>query len=203
MLIVSAFAGDNEEYVPPDYHESPGSQRPSPPPQGTYDSEQGAYPKAPIGKRILAYIVDSLIASVILLIAIPLGVIPLVLGTMGNGDPGVVSLGLLMILLVIGSIWALVYSLIRDGLGQGQSYGKRLLGLMVVRLTDNRPCEMGNSALRNVIQLAIGLVVSWIPVLNFVGGYIDPIVALFHNRGWRLGDMVANTQVIDLADYRR
>lgn len=210
MFMISAFdgdneplAGDSEEYVPAGSQGSSDSQRPSPPSPGAPGSDLYSYPKAPLGKRILAYIVDTLIASIVLLIALPLGVIPVLMGTVGNGDPGAASFGIMLLVVIVGGLWATVYSLIRDGLGQGQSFGKRLAGLMVVRLNDNRPCEMGNSALRNVIQLAIGLVASWIPVLNFVGGYVDPLVAVFHNQGWRLGDMLAKTQVIDVADYRQ
>ncbi len=209
MFVISAFDGDNEpfagdgeEYVPAGSQGSSDSQRPSPPSPGSPGSDLYSYPKAPLGRRVLAYIVDTLIASIVLLIALPLGVIPVLMGAAGNGDPGVASVGIILLLVIVGGLWATAYSLIRDGLGRGQSYGKRLVGLMVVRLTDNRPCEMGNSALRNVIQLAIGLVASWIPGLNVVGGFVDPLVAVFHNQGWRLGDMLAKTQVIAVADYR-
>lgn len=90
----------------------------------------------------------------------------------------------------------------RKEVGRGQSWGKKMCGLMVVRLSDNRPCTKGGSFVRNIIGFIIALVVAIIPVVGFIGGWIDPIIALIHARGQRLGDMVAKTQVIEKNLYQ-
>jgi len=104
--------------------------------------------------------------------------------------------------LILGLGWSISYTLIRDGIGNGQSYGKKLAGLMVVNLMDNQPCKKGSSFVRNIFQLIFTLVLGFIPFVNILAGWIEPIVGLAHEKGYRVGDMVAKTQVIDLQDYR-
>ncbi len=111
----------------------------------------------------------------------------------GLAAPGI----FLLIILAIGlaSVWGLLYTLLKDGLGRGQSLGKRLTGLMVVKLENSEPCTFGVSALRNLTLILQNLV-------PHVGFLIEPIVTLVHERGQRLGDLLANTQVIEVEQYR-
>lgn len=93
----------------------------------------------------------------------------------------------------LAMLWGLVYTLVRDGFGRGQSWGKKIMGLMVVDITTNEPCTMGKSVLRNVIFFALG----------FVGfSFVEYLIPLFQGKGARLGDMVAKTQVIEADQYR-
>lgn len=91
----------------------------------------------------------------------------------------------------------LAYVLLRDGLGEGQSLGKRALGVQVVELERDRPAGPKESALRNAplfAAAALSLLVSPLFVLLL----IPEIVAVWRDeRGRRLGDRIANTQVID------
>lgn len=173
------------------------------------------YPRAGLGKRFIAWLVDMLIAGLgivfflffILLSGIGSmffmrggfrpGVFPSTPGSYGLPE-GLVAPGIfLLIILAIGlaSVWGLIYTLLKDGLGRGQSLGKRLTGLMVIKLENSEPCTFGVSALRNLTLILQNLV-------PHVGFLIEPIVTLVHERGQRLGDLLANTQVIEVDQYR-
>jgi uncharacterized RDD family membrane protein YckC len=79
-----------------------------------------------------------------------------------------------------------VYTLVKDGLGKGQSRGKKMLGLMVAYLPDNVPCTLGDSFVRSLVGA--------IPV---VGWFVEPAMVLVTADGRRLADKAANTQVIE------
>lgn len=159
------------------------------------------YPKAALGKRILAYIIDVLIGGLPVGIFMIIGLGSIMGQTLSGGTPNVGSLGFLIVFIILGGLWALFYSLCRDGFGSGQSWGKKATGLMVVNLENNSPCTIGRSALRNVFQILISIVLSWIPALNIISGFAEPIVAVVHQKGHRVGDMVAKTQVIETEIY--
>ncbi len=162
-----------------------------------------AYPKAALGKRILAYILDLLIGGVPVGIFLIIGLGPLMGQIFSGRSPGAGSIGFLIALIIVGSLWALFYSLCRDGFGAGQSWGKKAASLMVVNLESNIPCSLGKSVLRNVFQILISIVLSWIPALNFLAGGAEPIIAIIHEKGHRVGDMVAKTQVIEVELFGR
>jgi hypothetical protein len=92
------------------------------------------------------------------------------------------------------SIIPLIYNSIKDGLGQGQSWGKKKLDLMVVNLDNNTPCDKKKSFFRNFIS---GLVF----IIPFVGWLIESIMVLVTEDGRKLGDKAANTQVIDKRNF--
>lgn len=92
-------------------------------------------------------------------------------------------------------LWTIVYMLAKDGWFAGGSFGKRMMKLMVVHLPDNRPCTPGRALIRNAVYLAACLV-------PFVGGLIEPVALLIDDKGRRLGDKAAKTQVIAAAAYR-
>lgn len=154
---------------------------------------------------MLAYIIDMITASLVLIVTAPIAFVPLYayIGSGGWIRPDGFQWVLVAAGLLAGFGWALYYSLLRDGFGRGQSMGKRVAGLMVVRLSDNLPCTKKDSFLRNVVAIGLGIVLGWIPVLNFFAGFAEPIIAVIHARGMRLGDRLAKTQVIEAAAYRR
>jgi uncharacterized RDD family membrane protein YckC len=164
-----------------------------------------SYPKATVGKRIFAYLIDALIISIPLIILIPVSVIPFLSYTRQDSDlsaaPNIMIIILVVLVIVVGGSWAIFYSLLRDGFGAGQSWGKKSCGLMVVNLSTNEPCNKIESLVRNVFALLIAGSLSWIPVVNGLSSLVEPIVALVHEKGQRVGDMVGNTQVIDLELY--
>ena len=139
--------------------------------------------KADLGKRFIAGIIDAVIAVVI-------GFIP-----------------------ILGGIIATVYWLVRDGLEidfmDHRSIGKKLVNLRPVTL-DGLPLDVMASVKRNwmfalggIAQLLastiIGLILA-IPLalLVILIGIIEVILVLTDPDGRRLGDKIANTQVIEV-----
>jgi uncharacterized RDD family membrane protein YckC len=164
-----------------------------------------SYPKATIGKRILAYLIDALIITVPIGILIPISIVPFFSYVRYEEQvatgPNIIMIILMVMALAIGFGWALFYGLLRDGFGAGQSWGKKICGLMVVNLNTNEPCNKVQSLVRNVFALLISGALSWVPVVNGLSSLVEPIIALVHEKGQRVGDMVGNTQVIDLELY--
>jgi uncharacterized RDD family membrane protein YckC/RNA polymerase subunit RPABC4/transcription elongation factor Spt4 len=155
------------------------------------------YPKAPLGSRFGAYLLDGLFG---LLLAIPslifiIGGISSSASYYSRRDEGIglIIIGVLFLALPI------VYGLIKDGLGEGQSWGKKIVGLMVVNLDNNTPCNKGKSFLRALIS---GLIVA-VPYLNLLTMWIEPIMVLATDDGRKVADKVANTQVIDINHFKR
>ena len=147
--------------------------------------------KASLGNRFLAALFDGLIT---IGLSIP-AIIFFVLGmskvdSYSDKDE---AFGLFIIAFLFYLI-PIVYNFIKDGLGQGQSWGKKALDLMVVNLDNNTHCDKGKSFFRNFIS---GLVA----IIPFVGWLIEPIMVLVTEDGRKLGDKAANTQVIDKKNF--
>lgn len=182
--------------APPQPASAPPPPRPAQPAAGAAihaeraaPRQAGAYAKASLGRRFLAYLLDSFIASVPgSLIGIVVAIAFAVTAD-SAGDPPALVILLAVGGMLVGAGWAILYALLRDGFGQGQSWGKKAFKLMVVRLEDGQPCSKRASAVRNLIG-------------SFLG-FIDLIVALVQEKGQRVGDMLTNTQVIDVAAYRQ
>jgi uncharacterized RDD family membrane protein YckC len=150
--------------------------------------------KAPLGKRAVAVILDSLIA----------GALGGLLGIFGDRMGG------------IGALLGAGYMLVRDGLAlefaSGRSVGKQLMGLTVVRL-DGRPMDMETSIRRNW-TLVIGSVMVGLGGLvggaigAFIGGMvgflvggvislIELVLVFTDARGRRIGDKTGGTEVVE------
>ena len=83
-------------------------------------------------------------------------------------------------LTVLGAAWSFFYLFLGDGLHQGQSFAKQLLGVRVVDAKTGRPCTFGQSFVRNIFTIL---------------GPIDWIF-IFGDAHQRLGDKVAGTVVV-------
>lgn len=142
------------------------------------------YPKARIGKRLMAWIIDDVVGILMPVMAGVIGVVT------SHGKLTVVNVALL----IASVVWAIYYNFTKDGHDNGRSIGKRAMGLMVVNIKTNEPCSMGESSLR---ALMLGV----LNAVPFVGGLIEPLVMLVQADGRRVGDMVAETQVIDAQLY--
>lgn len=126
------------------------------------------YPKAELGPRIIARLLDLAVAGLFAWMGLP------------------------------GLLVALAYLLFADALPHGQSPGKRLMGLRVVHIPSRRPAGPVQAMVRNLPIAACfalhpvlaGLLA--IPVLGFelYMLYTDPL-------GIRIGDIFSDTQVID------
>ncbi len=98
-----------------------------------------------------------------------------------------------------GFFAGLAYLLIGDGLFQGQSLGKKLIGLRVVSIDTERQCSFRDSILRNSI-FGIGYMLYKIPFLGWVFILIilifEFIILLGSKEKMRLGDEIAKTIVV-------
>lgn len=144
-----------------------------------------------MGNRFLAALLDGLISAGLSIPAIIFFALAMAKADSYYDKDGAIGLFFIAVLFYI---IPLVYNFIKDGLGQGQSWGKRALDLMVVNLDNNTPCDKGKSFFRNFIS---GL----IAIIPFVGWLIEPIMALATEDGRKLGDKSANTQVIDKKNF--
>lgn len=104
----------------------------------------------------------------------------------------------------LGFYAGLGYLLIADGLGEGQSLGKRLIRLQTLQ-EDGTPCGIRESILRNA-TLGVAFVLFWIPYVGklLFGAilFLEAMVLLGNERGERLGDTLAGTRVMDLRATR-
>ncbi len=138
------------------------------------------YKKADVVKRFVAYLIDAILASVVSLIP------------------------------VVGGLVAGTYMLLRDGLDftQNRSIGKMAVNLKPIVVETGANCDLQTSAKRNwpfaigyllVAIPVIGWIVSiliWIPLLIYV--VIEAVLVFTDDKGLRLGDKMAGTQVIEL-----
>lgn len=165
------------------------------------------YSKAPLGKRLLAILIDFLIMAgwigIFYMIVANLFIssMPYTVSNYSsielyfNQDNIVdnIKTNYYIVNAMFVLLPPLVYFLIKDGLGQGQSLGKRIVGLQVVCLKNNTPCSKSISCLRNLVLLLLNI----ITIFPFVGCLIELITIIVNKGGKRLGDMVAKTQVVN------
>lgn len=104
----------------------------------------------------------------------------------------------------VGGLVAIAYLLLADGLFMGQSPGKKLGGVKVINLKTRQGARYRESILRNV-PFALVAVFYYIPIIGWV---LFPVAGLFilafesymawtDRLGLRIGDVFADTQVID------
>ncbi|GAB4415975.1 MAG: RDD family protein [Thermodesulfovibrionales bacterium] len=94
----------------------------------------------------------------------------------------------------------LSYLLISDGLFDGRSIGKKLMGLKVVSTATNEPCTMKESILRNA-PLGAGLLLYKLPWIGWIFivfvSVLEFLILLGSKERMRLGDEIAKTVVIE------
>lgn len=122
---------------------------------------------AGLGDRILAFLIDG---AIIMAYAI------LVLGIIGISDD---------VLVAVILIPAMFYSLAFETLSNGQSPGKKIRNIKVVRLNGGSP-TFANYLLRWLIR----------PVDIMMNGTVAIVTIILTKNGQRLGDLVAGTTVV-------
>ncbi len=139
--------------------------------------------KAPVGKRVIAYIIDAVLLGVVIgLVYAAIFVLMFGLAFVSDTLAGLSMLLMFPAMLLVMALM-LGYWLFRDGLNGGRSYGKKFMGLKVVK--DGAPATFKDSLLRNITLV--------VPLLNLV----DLILGLVDADGKRIGDKIANTQVVE------
>lgn len=143
------------------------------------------YKKADLFKRFIAFLIDDIIAS--LFVYIP----------------------------ILGALVSAVYLLTKDAIAfeitknpdfKNRSLGKKIMGLEVVSF-DCSGIDWTISLKRN-LPLAIGSAFGIVPIIGWVVGgiigfvmvIVEVVLVISDNKGRRLGDRWANTQVVESQD---
>lgn len=134
------------------------------------------YEIAGLGSRSLAVMIDTVIITC-LMIALVL-IMFLVSATLGRLLFPLVGLGMFAL------VWG--YFALFEGFRDGQTPGKRWMGIRVIRDTGH-PVTLGEAAARNLLRL-----IDFLPPPYLLG----ILFVAFHPRGKRLGDLVAGTVVV-------
>ncbi|HYV93156.1 MAG TPA: RDD family protein [Chitinophagales bacterium] len=135
------------------------------------------YDLASVRDRIIAFIIDAVILSVS--IALLSAVLSIIFG-------GLAILGYVLTIVLVSLFF--FYSLGSEILMNGQSFGKRILGLKIVKITGKEA-----SIQDYVIRWAFRFIDIW-----GSSGSIAVMMISSSNRNQRLGDLMANTAVIKL-----
>ena len=149
----------------------------------TPENIEFAYDIAGIGSRFLAAIIDTLLiglAEVIVILAISVASSAIGLSR-SMGSSLLAALGVLLGFVIL---WG--YYIAFEMLWNGQSPGKRAIGLLVVR-EGGRPITFVGSAIRNLIRI-----VDFLPAFYGIG----VVVMFVDRRARRLGDLAGGTLVV-------
>ncbi len=138
---------------------------------------------AGVGSRLLAAVIDSGIITTIMVAGVLLAGVLASYGLLPSGGGRV-----WIAAIVIGLGFALGngYFILFEGLRGGQTPGKRLVGIRVLRETGH-PVTLGAATLRNLLRVADFLPPPYLLGLSLIA---------FHPRAKRLGDLVAGTVVV-------
>ncbi len=106
----------------------------------------------------------------------------------------------------VGFYLGILYLLACDGFFERKSVGKKLLGLKVRSLKEDRSSPIKDSILRNS-TLALGLLLWRIPLIGWLlitGIFvIEFIVMIGNSEGMRIGDEIARTAVLENKESKR
>lgn len=151
----------------------------------TPENIEFAYDIAGIGSRFLAALIDTLLIIIAeIIVFIVAGVLINLFGISTDTNAPFSVITALALLLAFGILWG--YYIVFELVWNGQSPGKRAIGLRVVR-DGGRPISFVGSAVRNLIRL-----IDLLPSFYGVG-----VIAMFADgRARRLGDLAAGTLVV-------
>lgn len=140
------------------------------------------YEPAGLGYRLLASLLDIVFMSVYFCIVV------LLLGITGSMKRDLFSgeSYFLSTLLIIASLPILLYHFLSETFMNGQSLGKRIMGIRVVKLDGSQP-GIGSYILRSVFRIID---------IHIMNGLVAIISIPVSEKSQRLGDMAAGTTVI-------
>jgi uncharacterized RDD family membrane protein YckC len=144
------------------------------------------YDIAGIGSRGAAAIVDTVI-QILALTVLSIGLLGLITASALVGRPDSIIQGLVLALFALGVFVVSVgYFAVFEILWSGQTPGKRLVGVRVIR-ENGYPMRPVDGVIRNVVRI-----VDWLPFLYGVG----ILTMLLNRRSKRLGDFAGGTIVV-------
>lgn len=155
----------------------------------TPESVEFRYELAGLGSRCIAMVLDT-IAQVVVLLLIFWGIFSLASGagpsiSSASDDKWATSIGIAIVVAIVFVVFY-GYFILFEIFWNGQTPGKKLLGIRVVR-DGGYPIDFGASFLRNVIRIGE-------QALFFYG--VSAIVTLTSSENKRIGDYAAGTIVI-------
>lgn len=111
-----------------------------------------------------------------------------------------IAVGLSKLLLPVGLFAGLLYIIIADGFFEGQSIGKKLIGLRAIVLPEGKKAGFREAIIRNIpfaIAYSLCLIpyVGWLFAIIIIG--LESILVIGNEQGLRIGDEIAKTQVVD------
>jgi uncharacterized RDD family membrane protein YckC len=142
-------------------------------------SQRKKYVIASKSSRILAHILDRIIAFISFIVIV---LISMFVFSIFSGQNSPFWLGALL-----GLIVTIIYALLADSLPNGQSLGKRTFGIAVMSTKRNKECNILESFTRNLFFAIPG------------GGVIEFLFVLINDEDdndRRIGDILARTIVI-------
>lgn len=135
-----------------------------------------------VGSRIVAAIIDTVVGFVIMFGTIML------FGGMGAASapqsPGAAA-GIAGMGILLGFVVVLAYFFLLEGLWDGYTIGKKVMGIKVVK-ENGQPCTLGASVIRNLLRIIDGF-------FYYVVGFIFMASS---DRRQRLGDRLGGTVVV-------
>jgi len=141
-------------------------------------------PLAGFGPRLLAQVIDSLISGVVSLVILILAVAAL--WTQVDWETGAGFIQAFMVAMVVSMLSWIVYYTVFEIIWNGQTPGKRVTGIRVVK-RGGLPLQPRDVVLRNLVRL-----IDYFPSHGLTG-----LVSFFATSNQqRLGDLVADTVVI-------
>ncbi len=101
---------------------------------------------------------------------------------------------------VIGFLSAAGYILIRDGLFNNQSIGKKLIGLRMASADDEGPAPGYRESIIRNVPLAAAFMLFLVPYAGWLLGpaalAVEGLAAIGDNTGMRIGDLLARTRIV-------
>ena len=160
----------------------PGYGQPAPPPGGYVADQPGYYMGRALAnwpQRVGAYLIDYLIAAVPAFLAV------LLFSGTDSGDSPNAGAGIVAFLLYLVSLGVWIYNRAIQQGRTGQSWGKQVLNLRLVRMADGQPMGGLMAFVRDLVHILDGLLC----YLGFLWALFDA-----NRQGWH--DKIAKTLVI-------
>lgn len=136
---------------------------------------EAVYPKAVILHRVIAKLIDFLLIAVLKQLFPP-----------------------------VGLYISITYLLISDGLFHGKSIGKHLVGLQTFIPNKNKEASFRESIIRN-FPLLIAYLFWFIPYIGWILSSViigfELLLMIGNEKGLRIGDELAHTQVVDSESF--
>jgi len=140
---------------------------------------------AGLGSRIVAFLIDSILTSVVAGIVLFLPLF-LLLGLTGNGGSGgAAGAGILLFGQLLLPVVILGYFIVMEGM-YGYTVGKKLMDIRVVG-ENGADIGMGESAIRNVLRIVDGLPFAYILGIALIA---------INDDEQRVGDIAGSTYVV-------